>query len=139
MQWLIDIIAARVIATIGIPPVYVWRGNQNDVDWDTGNITVDNQWRTIDMSSIVPADAVAVLLFTRCKNDSVGLGASWQYRRHEATHFQYTCVLRPQIAGIWIGGLFTVALVDTREVDYRFNGFDNGDVKIVVRGWWVGR
>ena len=63
MQWLIDIIAAKVIATIGIPPVYIDRGDPASWDFGTGQLIEDFQWHTYSLASIVPAGASAVALF----------------------------------------------------------------------------
>ena len=62
MQWLIDIIAEKVKNEIGIPPVFVDRGDVPFWDIDDFSTLFDNAWHTIDLSLIVPEGTSAILL-----------------------------------------------------------------------------
>ncbi|MBA7611857.1 hypothetical protein ES703_19088 [subsurface metagenome] len=61
MQWLINLVAERVIATIGIPPTYIDRGDVEFADWNRDDLTIDGAWHELDVSAIVPANASAIL------------------------------------------------------------------------------
>jgi len=135
MQWLFDLVAQQVIDTIGVPPCFVWRGNFDSTDYNAASMTFDNNWHTLDFSSIAPAGAKALNLYTSVYSDFVGFSCRFRCRRAGATHNQDTCILRPQVAGIWFCGCFFVACNDNREVEYTFDNAVNPDAKVTCRGW----
>jgi len=137
MQSLIELIAEKVIAEIGIPPVYVWRGEQNDCDWDQTTLILDSAFHELDLGGIIPAGASAVNMFARVKNPTVGFNVKFQMKKQGAIHTQYTCILRPQVADIWIGGLYPIKLSDDRKIEYNARSLTLCEVKLVIRGWWL--
>lgn len=72
MQWLINLVAEKVIAEIGVPPCYIDRG---DFTGEFASINAglnDGLWHEIDFSSIVPANAKAVVIRLRAENTVAG-------------------------------------------------------------------
>ena len=49
---------------------YVDRGDPSSWDFQEGDLTTDNTWRDLDLSSIVPSGAVAVHLYVLIKDDT---------------------------------------------------------------------
>lgn len=115
---------------------YEWRGNTVGADFFGSMVTFDGAWHELDLSGIVPEYAKCVNMYTRVKNDSVGLNVRFKYRRGGSTTTLYTCMLRPQVAGIWVGGMYPVACSEGRKIEYCFDGADNPGGFIAVRGWW---
>lgn len=64
MQWLIDIITALFTNRHR----YFGRGDAGAFDFQVGDFTQDNVWRNLDLSSIVPANTVLVLLRIVCRS-----------------------------------------------------------------------
>lgn len=136
MQWLIDIINEQMAAYLGIPPVYVDRGDYQDTDYAVGDFTQDNNWYELDLSTIVPAGAAAVKLHVKTRNNNVG--TYLRFRKHGHTGNTYRCTNRTQVANVIIGHYLVVSLDAGRKIDYYVAVPAFLGINLTVQGWWLG-
>lgn len=135
MQWLIDILAAKVIAEIGIPPCYIDRGSYAEEDFALGDLTADGNWYELDLSAIVPAGTTAVVI--RIKAHNTFAARFIRFRPHSTTSNLYTCEFRTQVAGLRNNANPVIGVDADRKIDYMFQGADWLSFDLVVRGWWL--
>lgn len=135
MQWLIDLVAQRVIDTIGIPPTYVDRGEHSGHDWLLGDLTVDGSWHDIDMSLLVPAGAKGVNLHSVCVT-SVITDIFYLKPKSHGTVFG-SCTLRPQVINHSFCVRRAFAIDSDRVMEYRFIGSGFSLFQMSVKGWWL--
>jgi len=134
MQWLIDLIAERVIATIGIPPTYIDRGDPAVLDLDT--FTCDGSWHELDLSAIIPAGAKAVLLRLTIRDDAVG--SYLRFRKTGSANAINRSIIRTQVSMVYKNADMVVALDDNRKIEYSSAAgttFVSSD--LAVGGWWL--
>ncbi|MBA7670357.1 hypothetical protein ES703_78502 [subsurface metagenome] len=135
MQWLIDILAAKVIAEIGIPPVYVERYPSPVGDFDQNDFTLDGNYHTLDLSAIVPAGVSAINLSVKVRTD---IAASYvRFRHPDDGRVTGRCILRTQVAGMDFRMVWCQGCDVNRHVEYSFNNVVWDSVAFVVRGWWL--
>lgn len=134
MQWLIDIIAEKVIAEIGIPPVYIERPT-GTVDFQKGApLITDNAWHELDLSSIIGEGAKAVLFHLRGSSSDISGCVRLKNKSQAgiATH----CTLRLQIAGHSIAGHYIIAVGADRIIEYKIENIVWTLLILTVKGWW---
>jgi len=135
MQWLIKLIAEKVIAEIGIPPCFIDRGDPTIWDYTKAHFTTDGAWHEFDLSAIVPAGAVAVLFLLRIQDDATD--SYYCFRRNGNTR-TYNC----SRGGTWVANVFGYAdhvcpLSSDRKIDYLFKNVVFTNIDFVVKGWWL--
>lgn len=135
MQWLIDLIAEKVIETIGVPPCYIDRGDHGPIDWDITSMIVDGADHDLDMSSIIPAGATAVNL--HLVGASTTITDIFLLRPKSHPRVFGSCTIRPQIAGHDFGERRVVGVDPDRIMTYKFTGVGWTNLKINVKGWWL--
>lgn len=131
MQWLIDIIKARIHSQLG----YFNRGDNTPNDFTTGDFTLDGAWHDLDLSGIVPEDS-------KCVNLKVNVRASIVDNRFDIR--QNGNVNTANLLSVWtqvkdrrIGGVFPVNVDSARIVEYRGTAGNWTLVFINVNGWWL--
>lgn len=134
MQWLIDIIAQRVIDTIGIPPCYIDRGDPAAQDFSIADFILGDGWHELDLSVIVPAGAKAVLLRQSFSTSTAQEAA--MLRTAGNVNMFNTSFHLTQMASDVIGDDVTVALSDDRKIEYRLS-VNTTSFYLTVRGWWL--
>lgn len=134
MQWLIDLVAERVIATIGIPPVFVYRGNYGLYDFHAPTLIADSNWHELDLSGLVPEKAKCVLLHAKMKSDTIG--GKLRFRPLGDTNSLFRCNLRTQVANIEIGAYIPAPLGTGRKIEYQYSDATFDARYITVMGWW---
>lgn len=135
MQEIINILAAKVIAEIGIPPVYIERYPSPVGDFGEGDLTLDGNYHTLDLSAIVPAGVSAINLSVKVRTD---IAASYvRFRHPDDTRDTGRCVLRTQLAGIDFRMVWCQGCDANRHVEYAFNNVVWDSIALVVRGWWL--
>jgi len=133
MQWLIDIIAQRVIETIGIPPVYIDRGDPSSYDYTQADLITNGQWYDLNLSGIVPANAKAVVLKVVVKDESVGIGIS--LRKNSNTRTCNAPSVTTQAANIYNVSSLIVACDENRVIEYLAANTTWDTINILVAGW----
>lgn len=135
MQWLINLVAEKVIAEIGVPPCYVDRGDPAEPDFEDTDLIVPTDWRELDLSGIVPAGAVAVHLRTWLQHTTARNYI--QFRKHGNTNDINAFTSITQAANTYIFFDGAVGLDEDRKVDYKVVGEDWTIIFITVAGWWL--
>ena len=129
MQWLIDL----VIEAIGIPPVYIDRGDPAADDFVKADFIADGNWYEEDLSAIVPEGAKAVVLRVDLRSDAVG---KWiQMRKPGNVNTKNVSMARTQIANLYITNDMICSISEDRKIEWRIQAALWINVEIVVKGW----
>ena len=113
---------------------YVYRGDPAAVDFAVGDLTTDEAWHTLDLSSIVPANAKAVHLAVF--HNPSGTNNSYIYFHHgDATNLIGLMGVRA-INGVGVEQPVTCPLNSSREIKYKVKNDSPDDIDITVIGWW---
>lgn len=131
MQWLVDL----VIAVIGIPPTFIDRGDFAGNDFTTAFFTRDANWYDIDLSAIVPAGAVAVLLAVRARAGVADAFA--MFRENGNVNTENASRFYTQAGNIYFDSCIICALSSSRVIEYRFDNVAWNSIILNVRGWWL--
>jgi len=115
---------------------YVDRGDP-DTGWDfaLGDLTTDDTWNDLDLSSIVPAGAVAVNLAIQI-NDDIS-DSSIHFRKNGNINADTIISSRTQVASIILEKSFIVGCDTDRIVEYNANAVTWVTINIMVLGWWI--
>lgn len=103
-------------------------------DFDENDLTMDNTYRTLDISSLIPDDTVLALLLVRVHDGSANKSLILcPYGANSGLQN-----IRTQVNNLWIPT--TIALIPItypdQYVEYNCDaGIDN--VEITVIGWWL--
>lgn len=135
MQWLIDIIIEAVIAAIGIPPVFIDRGDPAAADYVTGDFIKDETWRELDLSAIVPEGAQAVTCFVLMK--AVLTGKFFAVKKGGQVNGVNISQIMSIAAGVYNTADFTVAVDSNRKVEYYAKAGVYTVLNVTVKGWWL--
>lgn len=135
MQWLIDIVAQRVIDTIGIPPTYIWRGQRAFADWTIAFFDTDATWYEWDMSAIVPAGATAVLLRVVMSADVAD--ALFELKNFDMASVFFVDCLRTQVANQVFTYLLPMSINADRKLKYWAENVNWTTISVAVEGWWL--
>lgn len=135
MQWLIDIVYEKVIAALGGPPFYVYRGDPSFWDFTDFTLVRDGAWHELDLSGIVPAGAAAVHFRFQCVSPSVG--PLILFRRVGQVKDFNEDFFKCYVAGIVTTRSCTVALDSNRHIEYKIASVEIAGTGLVVRGWWL--
>jgi len=131
MQWLIDLI----IESIGVPPVFIDRGDYVLNDFENGDFTIDGNWHELDLSGIIPEGTSAVVIRCGFHCDFV----SWMFKVRKAgtTSLLRTSVGIQNVAGVKNSPNPTIGVSSSRKIEYNFEPAANLAVGILVRGWFL--
>jgi len=132
MQWLIDIIAARVSATMG----YRDRGNCGGPDHHLATLVRDNAWHDLDLSAIVPDGANCIAFNLRLR--AAVTGKTFRLRNKAVTTEEPRAMTSVYPAGLncWFD-MFIGCNAD-RVIQYRMSTDPWLNVELTVKGWWLG-
>lgn len=128
MQWLIDL----VIEYLHIHGLAVYRGNIAAVDFAIGDFTLDGAWHTLDLSSIVPANATVVHLLVSFKS-SVTNDSFWIGRAPQAGNPNRS-IVRTAGAFITVSPDITCYPDANRHLEYT-GSVSTTVLNMVVKGW----
>lgn len=131
MQWLIDLI----IEAIGIPPVFIDRGDPFLPDFAIGDLTLDATWHELDLSAIVPEGASCVALNIAVFNNFIN--KSFEVRTlGKVNHYNLGGVIT-QVANLANMGDVQVHPDSDRKIEYLATAGGWFVVNITVKGWWL--
>lgn len=132
MQAIIDII----LAALGIPPCFIWRGNRflSQHDFGVVDFTQDGAWHELDLSAIAPENTTAVSV--HLKGSAVAVGGALRIRPSGSTNSSFTCRLRPQVANVPIAFNPTISVSSDRKIEYMVLGQIFNLIDFTVLGWW---
>jgi len=115
--------------------VFVNRGDSGAYDFTLANLITDGAWRDLDLSAIVPAGALAVLLLILLKDDSAFSLVSLRRNGNTGTIAISRCYI--QVADTYTGMDRIVALDAGRVIEYATTNTTFNDISILVKGWWI--
>ena len=134
MLWLIELVAEKVIAEIGIPPVYITRGDPDAWDYNIGDFRIEQTWRELNLSGLVPAGAKAVHVRVGLKNNIIN--ETFSLKKFGQTNSYVGVTGRPLIGTLLYEYDWIVAISEDRKLEYRIT--DNGtwtQINFCVKGW----
>lgn len=114
---------------------YVDRGDPAVVDFHKGNFIHDGAWHTLDLSSIVPAGAVAIAFNARLASSIVGKAI--QLRRHGNVNGIIRSMTATQVANISVWADMFAACDPDRKIDYKVTIDPWTVLELNVKGWWL--
>ncbi|GAH79786.1 unnamed protein product [marine sediment metagenome] len=135
MQWLIDLVAERVIETIGIPPTFIDRGDPITHDYDREDLELDFNWHDINLSAIVPTGAKAVALYTYIATTAAQ--KSIQFRKKSNTHTENISRIETQAGNLTIPADLIVACDENQIIQYKATIGVWLILIITIKGWWL--
>ncbi|MBA7654814.1 hypothetical protein ES703_62707 [subsurface metagenome] len=146
MQWLIDIIKewivaegyaleSWVLAKGYLTHSFVDRGDPVGPDWQLVSFTVDGTWRDLDLSSIVPAGAKAVLFNLGMISGS--MSSFFELRKKTNANNIVRTFSNVQVASVVQGYDLVTACSDARIVQYKATSPGFLALELVVKGWWL--
>lgn len=138
MQWLIDIAIEAMEQYLIDNPRYVDRGDPGVVDFAKANFIRDGNWYELDLSAIVPENAVAIAARAELVSDSVD--ATFAIRRHGNANTEVISEVVTQVGGIRMPPDWTCAVDEDRKIDYKVYKEPNYVfyiVNLVIKGWWL--
>lgn len=133
MQWLIDIIAEKVINEIGIPPVFINRGDPTPADFEETDLTQDNNWHELDLSGIIPENAKGVIIASVLLAQQAS--SSFQLRRAGNVNNNAVSGSVTQVANQVMLQTFTVPLSDDRKLEYNAEAANWFVLNLTVTAW----
>lgn len=124
----------KLSTDIGKAPCFVDRGDLAVFDFDQTDFTFDSIWRDIDLSGIVPSGAVAVAIYIRVENNTVG--ANFRMRQKGNAFAGNISMIYTQAANVFIAADWQVSIDSNRFAQYFGSpvGFDT--LGIYIKGWW---
>lgn len=131
----IDLVKAWVMAWNFLQTSYVHRGDPIGHDFDKTDFITDYTWRTLDLSSLVPAGAKAVLLLNDIKDNTIGM--TFFMRRNGQSYAKNNSGITTQVANHYFRGSVVVALDENRIIEYRASAGTWDFIFLTVRGWWL--
>jgi hypothetical protein len=114
---------------------YVDRGDPAGWDFDITNFPTAWIWTELNLSSIVPAGAIAVHILVSCRTTVAN--EEIMFRKNGNIHETNMSECRPQVANLYDVGEFIVSLSSDRKIDYNKYGTHFDSISVVVKGWWV--
>jgi len=119
----------------GLIEMYVDRGDPAAADYLVTGLTTDGTWRTLDLSGIIPACAVAVHLKTRLQ--AAPTGNRIRFRKKGNTN-EISTLSFPNLAPNVIHRPEGICAVGgSREIEYNADNISWSVLSILVRGWWT--
>ena len=118
-----------------IPTVFTDRGDPAAFDFAVGVLTTDGSWYDLDLSSVVPANAIAVLLGVNVNDDTIG--QSIAFRKNGNSNSIATSSVRTQVANQQIEMDVVVACDANRVIEYITDNNTFTAINIKIKGWWI--
>ena len=114
---------------------YVDRGDPAAADFAVGDLTTDGTWNDLDLSSIVPAGAIAVHFTLAIRDDAVG--TTIQFRKNGNSNTVNAALSLCLVANIDNYTEHMVVCDAGRIIEYNAANTTWTTVSIRVRGWWI--
>jgi hypothetical protein len=118
---------------------FVHRGDPATADWhETGSkavLNTDNTWRDLDCSSIVPANAVAIMFSIIVEDDAAS--SSFAIRKNGNSNVFNAAWVRTQVANVLMDNVLISACDENQVVEYKGNNVAFSNIYLTVMGWWL--
>lgn len=110
------------------------RGDPAGIDWTHADLTMDDTWRDLDLSSVVPAGA-SLVLFVVVLSDN-DLGAIFGMRKNGCTNDYNRTSVRSTVVNQAIYCNMLVACDSARIIEYKAT-VSLTRLELTVAGWWA--
>jgi hypothetical protein len=115
---------------------YVDRGDPAAFDFAVGDLTTDGAWHDLDLSSIVPASAKAVIIKVAIEDNAAG--NAFAFRKNGNSNAFNIARQATQVADVTIHMPPTIIPVDTnRVIEYLATSTTWTTINIQVCGWFI--
>lgn len=131
MQWLINIISELFTNRHR----YFDRGDPAVADFVIGDLILDNTWRDLDLSAIVPSGAVAVNIKLNIRANRIN--RFFGVRPNGNVNVWNTVALWTQVADQQLGGVYVLGVNSDRKIEYRAPAAFFDLINILICGWWL--
>lgn len=135
MQWLIDLMTEWAAAQGYLTTCYVDKASCSTNLTLLGDLTVDNAWHTLDLSSWLPEGARAINVSV--KFSSATVGDFVRLRTPPDTGSPHRCIIRPVVANITHNIVFVLGVTSDRTIEYRISGVGWTELSFRYRGWFL--
>lgn len=122
------------IDSVGSSEVFADRGDPAANDYAVADLTTDGAWHDLDLSSIVPAGAKAVLLYVQILDNAAS--SLIVFRKNGIANSANAGVVSMQVANITNRADIIVACDTNRVIEYLATNTTWTSIGICVRGWW---
>lgn len=129
MQWLIDL----VTEAIGIPPVYIDRGDTAAWDFEKADFDIDGAWHELDLSAIVPEGAQAVYITSYWR--ATALNRVINFRRHGNSNNVVALRSSNNVADVIVRFNGLVACDEDRKIDFNIEAGLYNYIYVTISGW----
>jgi len=116
-------------------PRFVSRGDPDNWDFETSDFVTDGTWRDLDLSSIVPEGASAVLISGNMLDNTVGL--LFSFRQNGVSSGSTAMRAYIQASNIDYGFCWTLPVDACRKVEYYATNTTWTRIRISVAGWFI--
>jgi len=131
MQWLINIITELFTNRHR----YFDRGDPVAFDFQIGDFIEDNTWRDLDLSGIIPANVVLVLLRVVVRSTTISTVVNFRKNGNVSV---FNVVRFPIFLALIRNSLDVHVTPDANGViEYKFNNDKSDLCNITVAGWWL--
>lgn len=114
--------------------IFYDRGDPATLDFDETDLTTDETWRDLDLSSIVPNGARAVVLHVSIVDDAAD--SYLIFRKNGNSNEWNRSRIRTQVANIAFGTDLIVPCDSNRVIEYFGKNLTFTTIIIVVKGWF---
>lgn len=114
---------------------FIDRGDPDSPDWETGAFTTDNTWRDLDCSSIVPANAKAIVFAGYITDDAVN--SQFMMRKKGCTNLYTIRYVVSQVINKTMAFSWLMACDNNRVVQYKATAVTFSYIQLNVIGWFV--
>ncbi len=130
LQWLIDLI----VSLIPGGPGYVDRGDAATFDFTAADLTIDDDWHDLDLSTVIPSGSTAVHLrhFVQSNN----ISARIRFRKKGHTGFANIADSQIQASTRPFPDDKIIGLDEDRFIQYRVFNTMYTNIFITVAGWF---
>ena len=114
---------------------YVDRGDPAAADFAVGDFTTDASWNDLDLSSIVPAGAVAVHLYVVINDNAAG--SAMLFRKNGNSNAFNIGRVATHVTGITESGDVITTLDSNRVIEYWGTNVAFVSIDVTVKGWFI--
>lgn len=114
---------------------FEFRGDPATYDYRAADLTLDGTWNDLDLSSIIPTKANAVVLGTNMQTTSAG--DNIRFRRNGQASKYNISQIYIQSAGISMTPDCIVPVDDNGVIEYKADNVTWDILAIIVKGWFL--
>lgn len=119
----------------GLVDMFVDRGDPAAYDWAKTDLTTDGAWHDLDISSIVPKSAKAILIIGHL----VGNGVDWtiRFKKYGQTNDINLGCMETIRAMVDRRRMMICAVDSNQKVQYKIDNKAWSTLELAIRGWWT--